>query len=46
MFHLDRLFIETDTPYLAPESKRGKANEPGYIDETAQSFSCCQRHFY
>jgi TatD DNase family protein len=33
---LDRLFIETDTPYLAPESKRGKRNEPAYIDETAK----------
>lgn len=32
---LDRLLIETDTPYLAPESKRGKQNEPSYIDETA-----------
>jgi TatD DNase family protein len=33
---LDRLLIETDTPYLAPESKRGKRNEPSYIDETAK----------
>lgn len=33
---LDRLFIETDTPYLAPESKRGRSNEPSYIDETAK----------
>jgi TatD DNase family protein len=36
---LDRLLIETDTPYLAPESKRGKSNEPGYIDETAQTIA-------
>jgi TatD DNase family protein len=33
---LDRLFIETDTPYLAPQSKRGKANEPSFIAETAK----------
>lgn len=33
---LDRLFIETDTPYLAPQSKRGKTNEPSYIDEVAK----------
>jgi TatD DNase family protein len=33
---LDRLLIETDTPYLAPQSKRGKQNEPSYIDETAE----------
>jgi hypothetical protein len=36
---LDRLFIETDTPYLAPESKRGKSNEPAYIDETARALA-------
>lgn len=33
---LDRMLIETDTPYLAPDSKRGKPNEPSYIIETAQ----------
>lgn len=33
---LDRLLIETDTPYLAPQSKRGKMNEPSFIVETAE----------
>lgn len=32
---LDRLLIETDSPYLAPDSKRGKTNEPSYIPEIA-----------
>lgn len=32
---LDRLVIETDTPYLAPLSKRGQLNEPSYLVETA-----------
>jgi len=32
---LDRLLIETDTPYLAPQSKRGKRNEPSYLPDTA-----------
>jgi TatD DNase family protein len=33
---LDRLFVETDTPYLAPQSKRGQVNEPSFILETAE----------
>ncbi len=33
---LDRLLTETDTPYLAPQSKRGKLNEPSYMVETVQ----------
>lgn len=32
---LDRLLIETDAPFLAPQSKRGKTNEPAFILETA-----------
>lgn len=27
---VDRLFVETDCPYLAPQSVRGKRNEPAY----------------
>ncbi|MBS0604704.1 MAG: TatD family hydrolase [Verrucomicrobia bacterium] len=36
---LDRLFIETDSPYLAPQSNRGKPNEPSYISETAETIA-------
>ncbi len=36
MVPLDRLLIETDTPYLAPHPFRGKQNEPAYITYTAQ----------
>lgn len=32
---LTEMMIETDTPYLAPQSKRGKPNEPSFILETA-----------
>jgi TatD DNase family protein len=36
---LDRLLIETDTPYLAPQSKRGKPNQPSYLPEIAQTIA-------
>ena len=32
---LSQLLIETDAPYLAPQSRRGKVNEPAYLPETA-----------
>lgn len=35
MVPLNRLLIETDTPYLAPQSRRGKLNEPSYLLEIA-----------
>lgn len=31
---LERLLIETDSPYLAPVPFRGKRNEPGYVVKT------------
>lgn len=33
---LDKLLIETDAPYLAPQSHRGKINQPAFIVETAE----------
>jgi TatD DNase family protein len=32
---LDRILIETDSPYLAPVPKRGKQNEPSFLVHTA-----------
>lgn len=31
----DRLLLETDAPYLAPQKNRGKRNEPAFMTETA-----------
>ena len=31
----DRLLVETDAPYLAPEPFRGKTNEPAFVAHTA-----------
>lgn len=33
---LDRLLVETDSPYLAPVPFRGKANQPAYVRYVAQ----------
>ncbi len=35
----DKLMIETDCPYLAPEPYRGKRNEPSLIINTAKKIS-------
>jgi TatD DNase family protein len=32
---LDRLLVETDAPFLAPDPYRGKRNEPAYVAKTA-----------
>ncbi|MFZ4788732.1 MAG: TatD family hydrolase [Beijerinckiaceae bacterium] len=32
---LDRLLVETDAPFLAPQKHRGKRNEPSFVVETA-----------
>ena len=36
---LDKLMIETDSPFLAPEPMRGKKNEPSFIKYTADKLA-------
>jgi len=36
---LDRLLVETDSPYLAPAPYRGKPNEPAYVRYVAEEIA-------
>lgn len=36
---LDRLLVETDAPFLAPEPYRGKRNEPAFVVHTAAALA-------
>ena len=36
---LESLLLETDAPFLAPQPRRGKRNEPGFLIFTAQKLS-------
>jgi TatD DNase family protein len=36
---LEKLLIETDAPYLAPQPYRGKRNEPAYVAEVARTLA-------
>jgi len=35
----DRIFIETDSPFLAPVPYRGKRNEPAFVAKTAEKIA-------
>jgi TatD DNase family protein len=36
---LDRILVETDSPYLAPIPYRGKINQPSYVKHVAEELS-------
>ena len=36
---LERLLLETDAPFLPPEGRRGKRNEPAYVRRLAQELA-------
>ena len=39
----DRVMVETDAPYLAPEPYRGKRNEPAYVTRTLEMLAKLRR---
>lgn len=40
---MDRILLETDCPYLAPEPYRGKRNQSTYIDHVAERLSAIKQ---
>jgi TatD DNase family protein len=38
---IDRVLVETDAPYLAPQAKRGQRNEPSFVQYTAEVLANC-----
>lgn len=36
---IERIFIETDSPFLAPQAERGRENYPGYVKYVAQKIA-------
>ena len=39
---LDRLLLETDCPYLAPQPRRGRRNEPAFLRFTAEAIAAAR----
>ena len=43
---VDRLLVETDAPYLTPQTVRGKPNQPANVVHTAQALAVERRVGY
>lgn len=42
----ERLLVETDAPYLAPQAVRGRPNQPAYVTYTAHAIATSRRVAY
>jgi TatD DNase family protein len=42
----DRILVETDAPYLAPQPMRGKRNQPAFVVETAREIAAVREVSY
>ena len=42
----DRILVETDAPYLAPQPMRGKRNQPAFVVETAKEIAAVREVSY
>jgi len=42
----DRLLVETDCPFLPPQSHRGKRNEPSYLPSTVEALAIIREELY
>lgn len=43
---VDRILVETDAPYLAPQPMRGKRNQPAFVVETAREIAAVREVSY
>lgn len=41
--NINKVLLETDCPFLAPQANRGKRNEPSYMTEVAQVLAECYK---
>jgi TatD DNase family protein len=39
----DRILAETDCPYLSPQPRRGRPNEPAYVVHTIEALAAARR---